>query len=443
LPENSQSERLRPCFFSFTKMEHTKTDAENTVTPQSIITEDNVARTLLADKGLDAQLTSYKVVDFTKRGDNYASVVSSVEVNYLLHGQENTINYIVKLNPCRSFQNLEELNHVMFTKEGKFYQILVPEINSVLEKAGREPLHLPRCFHVDYTNGREQIYLEDMRAKGFSMFDRRQGLSKEHTELVLKELARLHSASFVLKTNLSNALSSKDDFLQKDFLTYISNCDEAILQAMKGHLVTASDLLQRIGGYEKAVSWVEGLKPKLAALLTTGLKSEHFDGICHGDCWNNNLLFRYNEDGHPIDVILLDLQVCRQASIATDLNYLLFTSLTGKTRKLNLRHFLLTYFSAYKEVLENAGLPMYFTEEELIAEYREKNTFGAYVGMMIIPAVLIEPADVPDMSDEVIDLEKITQEFREKIVSMLDKNPLIKPRFLDIFDELIETGLIS
>ncbi|KAK7082821.1 hypothetical protein SK128_022980 [Halocaridina rubra] len=422
------------------------TNSEVAVTPQSLVNGDDVKKVLEADKRKEAQLISYEVIDFTKRGDNYACVVSSVKVKYDLHEKQDYVSYVVKLNPCRNFTGYEDLTAIMFKKEAKFYADIVPELNAVLEALNQDPLKFPKCYHYNLTMGKEQIYFEDLRSRDFRMFDRRKGMDELHTPLVLREMARLHAAAYLLQCqNPKEPLEQKFDFLKRDWLNFTDNdaISEMMRQLLHNYLTNSISMLKRVGGYESAIAWVESLIPRVEEILTQGMQSKRFGTINHGDCWNNNILFRYDDEGKPIDVILLDLQICRKASLACDLNYFLYTSLTGSVRQPNLKDFLSTYYSSYKGVLEDAGRDMFFNEDDLMKEFREKNTLGAFFGMMIVPIMLMEPEDVPDMSGkDDSDMDNLVQEFQDKAMDMLNTNPLLKPRFLAIFDDMMETGLI-
>ncbi len=47
--------------------------------------------------------------------------------------------------------------------------------------------------------------------------------------------------------------------------------------------------------------------------------------ICHGDCWSNNLMFRYDsETGKPCEVILVDLQLPVETCVVNDLVYVTY-----------------------------------------------------------------------------------------------------------------------
>ncbi|XP_064120747.1 uncharacterized protein LOC135225343 [Macrobrachium nipponense] len=368
----------------------------NVSDPKSIITEDHVKKALIANKGIQAVLKSWKVADFTKRGDNYACEVTSVEVKYSLNDKEECeVTYVVKLNPHRNFGDFQEVAPFFFEKEGKFYEELVPALNEALMSAGQKPLPFAKCFLVSLEEGKEQLYFEDLRARGFKMFDRRKGMDKYHVALVISELARLHGASYLLtkKVLKGESAGGRYEFITKDLLDFTPNTKELFL------------------------SWIE------RGVDTGEYKVQDSTAYAMGDCWNNNLLFRYNAEGRPMEVMLLDLQLCREASAASDLNYLLCTSVNGDVRKPNLRHFLSLYHSTYKEVLEGGDMPMHFTIEELVEEYRDKNKFGLLFALVIIPMMLTEPEEVPEMSDT--DIETLMNDFRAIALDKLKTNPCL------------------
>ncbi|XP_068230082.1 uncharacterized protein [Palaemon carinicauda] len=413
------------------------------VTSQSLITEDHVRKALNSDKGSDAILDSWKVVDFTKPGDNYACIVTSVEVKYQKDKQDCEVTYVVKLNSLRKFEGLEDFTPIIFDKEGRFYKEVLPALNEELLSVGQHPLRLPKCFLVSLENGKEQLYFEDLRAMDFKMNDRRKGLSKDHTVLIMNELARLHSASYLLmsKFDKGETVGTKYEFLTKEMFDMNPASKELFQPMFEQQIDTGVMMLEKIGGYETSIRWLKTLKPEIDMLFTTYMKSEKFNSICHGDCWNNNFLFRYDDEGHPIDVMLLDLQMCREASIASDLNYFLYSSVSGDVRVPNIDHIMSVYHKSYKQVLEAAGLPMFFDEKELMEEFRAKNKLGVFFSMGFIPILLMEPEEVPDMNET--DMETILREWRAMAMEKLNTNPLCKPRFLSVFDELMETGLIS
>ncbi|XP_042872423.1 uncharacterized protein LOC122253423 [Penaeus japonicus] len=413
-------------------------------TPHSLITEEHVKAALKTDKGPDARPTSWVVKDFTKKGDNYACVVTSIEVQYQLSGIEHQVTYIAKLNPCRHTESLNSFATAVFEKETGFYREIVPLLNAELQSIGQDPLKFARCFATFTGKHSEVIILEDLRPGGFQMFDRKKGMDKAHTTLVVKELGRLHAASKLMMGKLPYKLEEKYPFIKKDFTSFSENPDAGVNSIFKSYLHNAAEIAERIGGYENVVKWLRNAAPDSINMFEEQIKSNPpFEVICHGDCWNNNVLFSYSDEGVPTDVRLVDLQICRKSSPATDLNYLMYTSLNGNDRRENIDSFLNSYYNSFSRVLKDGDEDSPFTIEELKREYRNKHLFGLLMATMVVPIVVSEATEVMDLDNlKSDDVELFMKEQRERMLKQLDSNPLLRPRLLSVFDDMVEYGVI-
>ncbi|XP_050697041.1 uncharacterized protein LOC126985758 isoform X2 [Eriocheir sinensis] len=417
--------------------------ASEAVTPQILVTEGHVRAALAADKGAEARLTAWKVVDFTKKGDNYACVVSSVEVTYELDGQSSEVVYVVKLNACRNDTMTEFLNSIIYEKETKFYSSLAPELNTVLKEIGQREINVPKCLHVSLEKGKEILFLEDLRRRGFKMHDHRRGMDTAHTNLVLRELARLHAAAFLLEhKHPGEDMMGKYPFLKRNWSDMLVESRE-MLKLIEDGIKFAQEMLAAVGGYERAVAWLDTFVPKLLDVFHKQMECGEPKVVCHGDCWTNNLLFRYDEAGNPDSVMLLDLQLVRFGAPTPELNYLIFTSLRGEVRKPNLEALLNRYHNTLTGIMKIAGHEEPLTREELQKDFKKKNLFGIIFGMMSAPIVVMEVEGDVDSSDASADyIEEQMLNMRDKAMEVLDTNPLLKPRFLTMFDEMMESGLI-
>uniref|UniRef100_A0A0P4VY71 CHK kinase-like domain-containing protein n=2 Tax=Scylla olivacea TaxID=85551 RepID=A0A0P4VY71_SCYOL len=395
----------------------------------------------MSDKGAAAQLTAWKVVDFTKKGDNYACLVTSVEVKYEIDGKSSEVVYVVKINSGKTFGG-ENMFDLFFEKECKFFLDIAPQINSILREIGHTKINVPKCFHASLEKGKEVIFLEDLRARGYKMADRKQGLDEAHTILVLRELARLHAASLLLQNKTpDDDLGEKYPYL-KIGMAYLVKKYNSMFKAIKDHVIFGKTIIKKVGGYERVAAWIDTIIPNLVDIFEQ-LECGEPKVVCHGDCWNNNLLFRYSETGHPEDVMLLDLQMIDYSAPATDLNYLLYTSTTGDVRKPNIEAFLGSYYTAFKDIMEAGGQTIPFTEAQLLKDFKDMNLAGLVFAMVFVPLVLFETEGEADTSKEnKEDLAEMLRETREKSLETIETNPLVKPRFLSVFDEMMELGII-
>lgn len=158
-----------------------------------------------------------------------------------------------------------------------------------------------------------------------------------------------------------------------------------------------------------------------------------------------HVAYRYDEAGSPVEVMLLDLQGMRKASVAADLSYFLYSSFTGDVRKNNLKAFMATYYDSFSSVLRAAQLPIPFSLEELLQEFRERMTFGCVSGMVLAPIVLSEEQDVHDFLDVTEEtLDKVSSERQETILRMSQREGgQLQDRYTSMFDEMVEAGIVS
>lgn len=156
------------------------------------------------------------------------------------------------------------------------------------------------------------------------------------------------------------------------------------------------------------------------------------------------LFDRYDEAGKPLEVCLLDLQINRSSSLALDLNYLFFSSLTGDVRKQELMSFISSYHVALESILKSGKTEFCLSIDDIYTEYRKKNLFGLIMSLVVLPLVVMESTKVfeyKDITDS--NLGERIAEHRARIIDMLDTSPSLRPRLLDMFDEMIEHGVIE
>lgn len=145
-------------------------------------------------------------------------------------------------------------------------------------------------------------------------------------------------------------------------------------------------------------------------------------------------IHRYNSEGKPIEVMLVDLQIHRMASLGSDLAYLLYTSLHGEVRRANLDLFLTIYYEIFRQVLQNSDgervIP--FTLQELRQEYEQKRELAllfATWNLFIIHSPAQETGDLTSNLDE-----KVTEEvIRETYKKALQNYSKFRTRFLGLY----------
>lgn len=410
--------------------------------PQDLVERRHVEATLARDKGADARLLSWAIEDFTQKGDNMATAVTSVAVRFALQDAEHRASYVVKINPMRKEAQVDAFTCNLIKKEIHFHAVVLPELNAALQSAGFEKLRIPKFYFAEEEPGREMLFFEDLRDRGFKMADRKKGLDAAHANLVLKELARFHATSHVLIARNGDP-TDRYPLLKVDFATSTGQQREFLKGMFGSHMQPAVTLLQEIEGYDSVLRWAtrsqQDVMDVLRDQVTDG--ASPFKLICHGDCYSNNLLFRYDDSGVPVEAMLLDLQVTRYASLATDLTYLLLTSLAGSVMSSSEQDFLRAYYASFSAVTEAAGHPVPFSSRDLQEEFRNKLPLGLLFGLIVNPYIVMSSSDMPEAEVFLSGHDK--EEVKQKILKALDGNPLLRPRLLSVLDYVVEAGVVN
>lgn len=203
-------------------------------------------------------------------------------------------------------------------------------------------IEYPKCYRTVDVEPSECVFLEDLSVKGFSIIDRfNEEVTAEHVQLIMQCLGKFHAISFALKDQqpdkfvelaapLTEVFIRSDDAFMRD---YFSKQMDVVYKAVDGdnHL---TEKLKKLFEKEPFDIALECLN-----LESTGGASV----ISHGDAWQNNTMFRYDNSGKPIEISLLDWQVSRHSSPIIDIVYFMFCCTTKELREAHYEHFLNVY----------------------------------------------------------------------------------------------------
>ena len=154
-------------------------------------------------------------------------------------------------------------------------------------------------------------------------------------------------------------------------------------------------------------------------------------------------LYRYSETGHPTDVMLLDLQLAYYSTPAADMNYLFYNSMSGEVRRPNIEAFLRLYHTTFNDVMEAGGKTVPFTQSQLLEDFRQKNITGVMFAILSATVMFLDDEDTVDSSKECTeDLVDTFREARQRSWEILNQDPRLKSRYLSVFDEMMELGII-
>lgn len=341
----------------------------------------------------------------SNKGDNYIGIVFRAQAECRKTGKKLTV--IVKLPPQNEARRNQFFARPSFEREISFYTEIYPMMaefqreKGINVEDGSEAFNqIPHCYRTSLVDLEEAILMGDLKESGFEMFDRHQEQKFEHFELVMRTLGRFHALSYALKDQQPERIEPFKSMVE----LFTTREDDGQMDQWFGMLTTRMmetlDQEQDPEVYEKVKQAMDGKFMDMVKELTMGKLAEPYAVICHGDCWNNNMMFK-QENGTPVDIRLLDWQISRYASPVLDLMYFLFTASTKTFRDKHYETLLNIYHQSLSEFLRRLGSDpeKLFPRKALDEQLQKFGRFGLLMAVMILPVITTKSEDVPDLEE--------------------------------------------
>lgn len=288
------------------------------------------------------------------------------------------------------------------------------------------------------------------------MSNRLKPLTFQTTSLVLKELARFHAISIVMR-----AVDEKQFTVARESISEIVFPPEGIEMfsiSLECSLRNALESLRannRDGKLTQAISIIEkNYTGRLYEEMKKCVQSEVERGsewlvIGHGDLWSNNLMFFPDRDNAE-SVKMIDLQASRCANLVLDILYFIYSSTVRELRDVHLNQLLQDYQQSLVDSIDQLAkdhkletskikeIKKVFSGTNLKDKFWENSIFGLGIALWIVPALTFDPNNTPD-------LNSVTKDsYSEDASNMANSySATYHSRIRDIVLEFHESGLLE
>lgn len=236
----------------------------------------------------------------SEKGDNFLGILTSTVISGKRDkaiGDEK-LHLLCKVAPTNPARRKEFRSVSQFKREALMYKKILPQFAEFQREKGLSANEgfsaYPKCYEAiaDEISDQFVVIMEDLRPQGFVMWPKWRGTPLDHESLVLEQLGRLHGISIALKDqrpDIYEDLKSVHDvclgFFENDSMIGVMNAafDRAIG-------VLDNEEHKRIMEEAK----MNGQKSFEKCFIGGG--GEAFGVIGHGDCWTNNMLYRYKDE---------------------------------------------------------------------------------------------------------------------------------------------------
>lgn len=213
--------------------------------------------------------------------------------------QLTSLHLLCKLIPANEETRVEMNMDAIFARETFFYQNVLPAFEKFQLAKGLNAsngfLGFPKCYACVCDESKDEfvIVMEDMRARNYGMWPKKQPVDLGHVQSVLKEMAKFHAVSLALndqQPEVFQKLKTVYDLFRslmkrQTFINYFNGSHERAVNILEERLPQHAPKFRSI--------W-ENAGPLLDKVLD-GDVFEPYSVLVHADCWNNNILFKYDQ----------------------------------------------------------------------------------------------------------------------------------------------------
>lgn len=215
------------------------------------------------------------------------------------------------------------------------------------------------------------------------MADRTQGgLDYNHCCLIMRKIAKFHAASMILAHSSSSKAKELAEQLEYGFMNpHVALEDNTVLDIFASGLNALIECAEKYwtGFNPNIIAKLKKMIPQFKLRVQSCLNQKFSDGykvVNHGDLWINNILFQYDTNGDPKDVMFVDYQLCSHTSPGVDLNYSLVNCPTFEVRETRIDDLISEYHTTLKAALEAAGYAKVPTLMDVKHEIKRMSYFG-------------------------------------------------------------------
>jgi len=244
---------------------------------------------------------------------------------------------------------------------------------------------------------KELVAMRDLSDDGYVLRDKKVPLDYEHITMIIKNLARLHAVSFFLREKDPELFKRCSEHVPKT-LNYGDTFEKIIImmpEKVQSRIVdqTNKSKLKSFGG-----AVVQNIHNYMNASLT-----DPYNVICHGDLWNNNILFKYEEE-RLSNVIFIDYQLSRMASPVTDISLVLCFSVDLQVFENRLKDILKTYYETLDVSLSRMGcnIEKCYPKEVFKEQIKRFMGFGLMMSMSGIPLLFTDEGQQLNNTDDML-----------------------------------------
>jgi len=344
----------------------------------------------------------------------------------VLGQKHRTFHFVIKSPPKASFIKMMHKMTKPFLNEVTWYLDLLRQV-SLAESCLPSPLNSPdlsltnQCpvvyhAHSNYYSGEVAnscagcpwfcwlpiraaeegiLVMENVKKRGFVMFDKMRILPLDHFLLAMTNLAHFHGRWLAYRWMSEQEQLGSEAWSLEQFKSALDTQKRPPQFVYKQLLNGTAKTVRRILELEGKEDLIPNVRHFFSVTARRQLDrfmgnvTSLIDTCCHGDFWSNNIMFKYGEDGKVSGTILVDFQLINYGHPAYDLMYLLYLSTDTQFRDHHMEQCLQHYWATLNQYITQLA-PKGFKYEwtDFQADVQTYKTIGFVLATTLLPNVL-------------------------------------------------------
>ncbi|ERL93971.1 uncharacterized protein LOC109533289 [Dendroctonus ponderosae] len=345
---------------------------------------------------------SAEIVGTSEQGEGYLGNITFAKVTGVpFSGKAKEFHVVIKSEKRGDGTTNLSPVQLAYERENFFYDKAVPAFQEIEKKYGINITQqlFPKCFSTLSYEDQQLIVLQNLKSLDFELYDRHQPFDMEHLKVTLSNYGKFHALSLAYREHKPKEF--------KELFSGLPCAMKNIIELTKNSVDAAEKCLYMMLEENQKFKAAEKLKELLPDGVTAKIQQmlriqEHEENavLVHGDCWNNNYMFKYpkQEKTLPESVKFLDFQVTKLSSPVMDLSYHIYATASEKELA-QLKELLQIYYSSLSSMLKKLGCDpeKVFPYEELIRQWKKYSCFGFAMSSFVLQIVLLEKEDTIDI----------------------------------------------
>ncbi|XP_076274072.1 uncharacterized protein LOC143204997 [Rhynchophorus ferrugineus] len=288
----------------------------------------------------------------------------------------------------------------IFDNEYTFYQKAFPALDAFQREIGvSKPFaNIPKCYLASVEPHKQFIAMEDLKIQGYQIHEKSSSLDRKHLESIFKTYGKFHALNFAFKSlreeqarTIAGEAHAGFVQLRDMLLPLIRSCLGACVDIFSQEQVGPEneDILERCRRvYDNLPEYYDRINNY----------NGRYSCITHGDCWSNNLFFKYSENGELEDLKLIDFQFWKEDTPVHDLSYFFYSGASEDDFD-RLDEYLELYHDSFVQYAKQLGcdghrlLPL----DTLKEDWKTYGLFGIFFGIKLWRIKLTTKEDIQDI----------------------------------------------